>query len=888
MFGDWLVWVAIGLAFVLAGPVAFAMALANRNRVEDMRRRVSALELEISALRRARAAEAEHNGTDTQNAPMRGPAAPQTPVETRAPASPLPPPPPIRHMSEAPLHPPHAPSGTAGPRENFIERQFGGRAFVWLGGVALALAGFYLVKYSIETGLLTQDVRVALGIAFGLALLAGSQAVRARAGMADGKRIAQALAGAGIADLYGSLLAATSLYHLLPAWLGFGLMAAVTLAALILSLRHGAPIAALGLIGGYATPLMVAGEPNAPLLFAYLYLVFAGISVLVRRQNWEWLAIPATLIALAWVMLWLAEGLAMQDGRALSLFLLGIVATAVVATRGLQPSSTAFLWLRYVAPAGALILLAAVAYETRFGLFEWAMYGLLSAGAILLAWFEDRTYRFVPWLALLSNLAMLAGWQGAEPAQLAGTLLAFGVLFAASGQTLLPRSTCPLSWGGISAAAALGYFLLAYEKLGAALHAPFGRGADTAWTGIAVLLACGFAWATTRAAVQTCDTELRQRLQAVFAATATALLSVGFAIMLHQDYLPFAIAAELFALGWIATRVDIPVLHRIAAALAVLYAVLIIPDLIRLPGDIFDAWLPRRADSQWISTMRVLFRLALPGMLLGGASIELRKQADDEFVAALECGSLAALAIAVYTFVAIAFAGHTAGEALVVRSLTNDILLAIALAALWTSNRFARPAMLWSGAALGALVLARIALFDLAIFNPAWSHQWVGPVPIANALIQAYALPAALCALIAREFVAAKQDRPAWAAQIAVYVLALAFVALSVRQAFGGAWLDASAIGNAEVYTYSAVGLVCGVMLLFAAVLRKDRAMRVASLAVMFMTVGKVFLYDASALTGLWRVISFLGLGLCLLALSWFYSRFVFTTPSQSAPAAGT
>jgi uncharacterized membrane protein len=52
--------------------------------------------------------------------------------------------------------------------------------------------------------------------------------------------------------------------------------------------------------------------------------------------------------------------------------------------------------------------------------------------------------------------------------------------------------------------------------------------------------------------------------------------------------------------------------------------------------------------------------------------------------------------------------------------------------------------------------------------------------------------------------------------------------------------------------------------------------MRYASLVVMLLTVGKVFLYDASQLTGLWRVVSFLGLGLSLLGLSWFYSRFIF------------
>ncbi|MEZ0225806.1 MAG: DUF2339 domain-containing protein, partial [Alphaproteobacteria bacterium] len=35
----------------------------------------------------------------------------------------------------------------------------------------------------------------------------------------------------------------------------------------------------------------------------------------------------------------------------------------------------------------------------------------------------------------------------------------------------------------------------------------------------------------------------------------------------------------------------------------------------------------------------------------------------------------------------------------------------------------------------------------------------------------------------------------------------------------------------------------------------------------------------ASTLDGLYRVFSFLGLGVSLIALSWFYSRFVFRKP---------
>jgi uncharacterized membrane protein len=57
---------------------------------------------------------------------------------------------------------------------------------------------------------------------------------------------------------------------------------------------------------------------------------------------------------------------------------------------------------------------------------------------------------------------------------------------------------------------------------------------------------------------------------------------------------------------------------------------------------------------------------------------------------------------------------------------------------------------------------------------------------------------------------------------------------------------------------------------------RKFRGLRFASLGFMIVTVVKVFLYDLSTLSGLHRVLSFLGLALSLLLVSLLYQRFVF------------
>jgi uncharacterized membrane protein len=105
--------------------------------------------------------------------------------------------------------------------------------------------------------------------------------------------------------------------------------------------------------------------------------------------------------------------------------------------------------------------------------------------------------------------------------------------------------------------------------------------------------------------------------------------------------------------------------------------------------------------------------------------------------------------------------------------------------------------------------------------------------------------------------------------------LLFTFITLNVRESFHGSVLTGTAT-NAEVYAYSVVWLMLGGFMLFFGQARKNTPMRRASLALIVLTILKVFLYDASELGGLYRVFSFMGLGLSLLALSWFYSRFVF------------
>ena len=81
--------------------------------------------------------------------------------------------------------------------------------------------------------------------------------------------------------------------------------------------------------------------------------------------------------------------------------------------------------------------------------------------------------------------------------------------------------------------------------------------------------------------------------------------------------------------------------------------------------------------------------------------------------------------------------------------------------------------------------------------------------------------------------------------------------------------------GEIDLVTSLAWGVYALVLLLLGTH-RRVPALRQASLAILVLAVGKVFLHDLAHLEGLWRVASLAGLALSLLAVSLLYQRFVF------------
>jgi uncharacterized membrane protein len=244
-------------------------------------------------------------------------APPATDKKPAAPPSPTP-------SATAPIQPPSLPPTPPGsmfevPRIDW-EQLIGVRMFSAVAGIALVLAAVFFLRYSIDHGWLQPPVRVAIGLLTGIGLLVACEMRAARKYPVT----ANALDAAGIAILFSTFYAAYALWHLIPAAAAFGLLALVTAVAVLLSIRRDSRfIAILGLLGGFATPMLLSTGENRPIsLFTYLLLLNIGLAWVARRKGWSILSVLTMVFTTIYQWGWVATFLtASQLSLAMGIFL---------------------------------------------------------------------------------------------------------------------------------------------------------------------------------------------------------------------------------------------------------------------------------------------------------------------------------------------------------------------------------------------------------------------------------------------------------------------------------------------------------------------------------------------------------------------------------------
>jgi uncharacterized membrane protein len=222
-------------------------------------------------------------------------------------AAPSPPPPlPVVQAEPAPPPPPARPRRTLSELEWLV----GAKGIVLAGVLVLVIAAGFFLKEAWDRGWVDQVpgwVRCALGAAFGVALVGVGEGLRRRIN----DLASSGVSAAGLAIVFGSILAAARIYELLPMPVAFALLAATALCGVLLgALSSRVLLAGLSLVGAFVVPLVVRSDaPSFVALPAYLLALLAmGLALagwkgsgfaIIRRLAWWGTAILGTLWGVA-------------------------------------------------------------------------------------------------------------------------------------------------------------------------------------------------------------------------------------------------------------------------------------------------------------------------------------------------------------------------------------------------------------------------------------------------------------------------------------------------------------------------------------------------------------------------------------------------------------
>jgi uncharacterized membrane protein len=220
---------------------------------------------------------------------------------------------------------------------------------------------------------------------------------------------------------------------------------------------------------------------------------------------------------------------------------------------------------------------------------------------------------------------------------------------------------------------------------------------------------------------------------------------------------------------------------------------------------------------------------------------------------------------------------------------------------LWISDRTKLPVLRYLAITTLVLAIFRVFVFDSSemaarlVFNARFATYAV-----------AIAVLGAIIILGSQEVAEAGKSMPKtgkWAIRLAGVVLSMLVLvgltleahdyftrqSLSTNMYDGRNWELYMRNEIAERFSYSVIWLVVGAVLMIIGFWKRSAFVRWQALVLIAFTIGKVLLYDSSELDRGYRILSFIGLGVVLLGISYAYQRdWLKLSPRASEKAKGT
>ena len=831
-----------------------------------------------------------------------------------------------RRESASQAAPQAAPAPTRARKD--LETLIGGSWFNWLGIIAVTLGVAFFLKYAFDNQWIGPRARVLLGGAAGAALLALAERLRAK----GYRPYAYVLSGGGILILYLSAYAARVFYELLGVGPAFVLMAAVTATAVLLSVRYDAlTIAVLGLLGGFATPVLLStGVDNQLGLFGYVALLDAGVLALAYFKRWRvlnHLAFALTVLMFgAWLNVWYEPWKLRPTVFFLTLFFVMFSALAVVHNVLKGRSARWF-------DISLIITNATLYFGASYALLDEAGYqSALGTFALLVSLFFVGLY-YATFVRLRDDQLLSLAYVGA-----AVTFFTMAVAIQLDQHWVTTGWAVEglmLTWLGLrsdTAApryAALPVFAVALTHWFSTDMVEFAYSYDAHAAFVPLLNRRAFSCAMLVGALggavwlyrrrgEGVDKDEREILPVVFTLAAN-FMAVTLLTLDTFDYFQRAkggvapgdarsalIGAQFFAVTvlwafYATAMLAVGVLRRLFALRVAALVLLGLCVIALLPLDALyygAAWHTLFANATFLSFALTAAALVVCARLYAGAGERVgaveRAGAAHTFFAAANLLALVALSLEVLGYFgrSKSLVGGGAEPAFdqlrVLGNLENTKQMTLSF--LWTTYGAAAFALgVARGRAylrFGALIVlacagVKILLLDSRFYAAAWH------APIVNQTFAAFALYVAALWYVAHLYARAgnvpEAERGPAITALTVVGNVFAVCALSLeasgyfRKQFaareGRGWEEVRDLRLARQLSLSLVWAVYGGGMLFFGHLRRNRLLRLMALGLLGATTLKVFFFDLASLDRFYRIVSFIALGAILLAVSFLYQQ---------------
>lgn len=743
----------------------------------------------------------------------------------------------------------------------------------WIGGLCVGLSGIFLVKYSIDQGLLGPEARIALALLMGLSFHGVAFWLKGRLNF-NSDAIA-ALAGGASITLYAAMLAALHLYSLFSPTLVFILLACISIATMLLALVYGPVLAAIGILGAYIVPILVnTGSNNVAGALMYSAIITLSAFALFRYIFRRWLWIGVILASTAW---WL---IAYNESVSLSILLsyLIVMGYAVLAIRTgdwalnqhdtLPNSRTIWhaLYRQYkrLAPdeiytnsvLGLLtVAWLAVGIQHTLSTAD-KIIALVFLGLLFLICKQRPTVAFLPLLAMtgFTVLTALGYWSpgyvlSLSQATIAQLLIGISIISALGAYWNLIHSRFQGYWSALATLTPVVMMSLAYLRLE-------GFANDWQWAAAALILALFYS----ALAKQLIKMRWSDLMVVSILLAAHFAYSLAAIIVLSDAHLTLALSIQLISLCYLNNRYSIPVL-------APCVKLLVIGIVLRLTLNPYlssyaltphwPVWVFGGPFICSVLAWRLLPRASQLQSWLQGASLHL----------------LALTVIAETRY--LIYGGDVFHLDFTQREAAVNTLIwgSLGLVYWYRSTLSGSLVRLYQIAASALLIgaLANYLFGSVLAFNPLFHKStWLTDTPIVNTLLLMYLLPTIL--LVLAYFTLPKRLSKALLGLMAASAFLL--INLEIRHLWhGSAMLISDGTEQGELYTYSMVWLGISIAILALAIQVQSALVYRAGMLVLMCVVAKIFLIDMSGLSGLLRVTSFLGLGLCLLGIALLHQK---------------